>query len=90
VIFNSELLTRVWGPQYRDDVQYLRVWVSRLRSKLEPRGGPRLIKTLHGIGYQLDIGSGAAEGDTGQPEDAEEGAQPAPSANPDAELAASC
>ncbi|TAK72486.1 MAG: response regulator, partial [Dehalococcoidia bacterium] len=35
VLLNSELLTKVWGPEYRDDLQYLRVWVSRLRRKLE-------------------------------------------------------
>ena len=31
----EELLTQVWGPEYRDDVQILRTWISRLRSKLE-------------------------------------------------------
>ena len=36
VMLNAELLSKVWGPEYRDDLQYLRVWVSRLRSKLEP------------------------------------------------------
>jgi DNA-binding response OmpR family regulator len=28
VLINAELLSKVWGPEYRDDVQYLRVWVS--------------------------------------------------------------
>ncbi len=55
VILNAELLSKVWGPEYRDDLQYLRVWVSRLRHKLEPEpGNPRIIKTLQGIGYMLD------------------------------------
>ena len=31
----SELLARVWGPEYRDDVQILRTWISRLRYKIE-------------------------------------------------------
>src|SRR5690606_27007453 len=36
VMMNDEILTKVWGPEYRDDVQYLRVWVARLRRKIEP------------------------------------------------------
>jgi two-component system KDP operon response regulator KdpE len=55
VMLNTELLSKVWGPEYRDDLQYLRVWVSRLRSKLEPdAANPTIIKTLQGIGYLLD------------------------------------
>ena len=55
VMLNTELLSKVWGPEYRDDLQYLRVWVSRLRSKLEADpSSPAIIKTLQGIGYLLD------------------------------------
>ena len=56
VVIHSELLTKVWGPEYRDDLQYLRVWVSRVRRKLgaEP-GEPGRIRTLPGIGYMLDV-----------------------------------
>jgi DNA-binding response OmpR family regulator len=55
VMLNAELLSKVWGPEYRDDVQYLRVWVSRLRRKLEPNPNePVIIKTMQGIGYMLD------------------------------------
>ncbi|HMS57790.1 MAG TPA: response regulator [Tepidiformaceae bacterium] len=55
VILNAELLSKVWGPEYRDDLQYLRVWVSRLRHKLEPEpGNPQIIKTLQGIGDMFD------------------------------------
>ncbi len=56
-----ELLTKVWGPEYRDDLQYLRVWVSRVRRKLgaEP-GEPGRIKTFQGIGYLLDVEPPAA------------------------------
>lgn len=35
VMLHEDLLSRTWGPEYRDDVQYLRVWISRLRQKLE-------------------------------------------------------
>jgi two-component system, OmpR family, KDP operon response regulator KdpE len=55
VMMNAELLSKVWGPEYRDDVQYLRVWVSRLRHKLELEpADPTIIKTRQGIGYLLD------------------------------------
>ena len=56
VMLNTELLSKVWGPEYIDDLQYLRVWISRLRSKLETdHTQPSVIKTLQGIGYLLDI-----------------------------------
>ena len=56
VILHMELLTKVWGPEYRDDVPYLRVWISRVRRKLGSRpGGPSRIKTYLGIGYRLDL-----------------------------------
>jgi two-component system KDP operon response regulator KdpE len=56
VMLNTELLSKVWGPEYIDDLQYLRVWISRLRSKLETdHTQPSVIKTLQGIGYLLDV-----------------------------------
>jgi len=61
VMMNAELLSKVWGPEYRDDVQYLRVWVSRLRHKLEPEpADPTIIRTRQGIGYLLDGEAAAA------------------------------
>ncbi|HEY4685289.1 MAG TPA: response regulator transcription factor [Dehalococcoidia bacterium] len=61
VMLNTELLSKVWGPEYRDDLQYLRVWVSRLRSKLETDpSSPAIIKTLQGIGYLLNAQEDAA------------------------------
>ena len=57
VVLHTELLTKVWGPEYRDDLQYLRVWVSRVRRKLGAKPGePGRIKTFQGIGYLLDTG----------------------------------
>jgi len=51
----GELLTRVWGPEYRDDVQILRTWVSRLRHKIEgARHTPTLIHTVPKTGYMID------------------------------------
>jgi two-component system KDP operon response regulator KdpE len=55
VMMHSELLSRIWGPEFRDESHYLRTWVSRLRSKLEPDGSDlSLIKTFPGIGYRLE------------------------------------
>jgi two-component system KDP operon response regulator KdpE len=56
VVLHSELLTKVWGPEYRDDLQYLRVWVSRVRRKLGAAPGePGPITTYQGIGYVLNV-----------------------------------
>lgn len=51
----EELLTNVWGPEYRNDVQILRTWISRLRNKLEtdPRK-PGIIRTIPKTGYIID------------------------------------
>jgi DNA-binding response OmpR family regulator len=55
VMLHEDLLTRTWGPEYRDDLQYLRVWISRLRQKLETNPAePRYIRTVQGIGYILE------------------------------------
>jgi two-component system KDP operon response regulator KdpE len=54
VMLSTELLAKVWGPEYRGDLQYLRVWVSRLRRKLEPNtSNPQIIRTFQGIGYMF-------------------------------------
>ena len=52
----DDLLIRIWGAEYRDDVQLLRTWVSRLRCKLETNPGePSLIRTLPKAGYIVDL-----------------------------------
>ncbi len=62
VVLHTELLTKVWGPEYRDDLQYLRVWVSRVRRKLGAQPGEAgRIKTFQGIGYLLDVDEVAAQ-----------------------------
>lgn len=54
VLTHEQILTRVWGPEYRDDLEYLRVWVSRLRHKLEDDpNNPELIQTLPRVGYTM-------------------------------------
>jgi two-component system KDP operon response regulator KdpE len=55
LILYSDLLTRVWGPEYRDDVQILRTWISRLRNKLEiDPTQPAFIRTIPKTGYTID------------------------------------
>src|SRR4030043_1827125 len=47
----EELLVRGWGAEYRDDVQFLRTWISRLRSKIEKKpDDPHIILTVTKIG----------------------------------------
>lgn len=51
----EELLGRVWGPEYRNDVQLLRTWISRLRNKVEnDPDKPALIQTIAKTGYIID------------------------------------
>lgn len=61
VMLHSELLSRIWGPEFRDETYYLRTWVSRLRAKLEEdRDNPTLIRTFPGMGYRLEPPDGAS------------------------------
>ena len=57
VLGNRELLTKMWSLEDVADAQYLRVWVSRLRSKLGDEKPFRLIKTVTAVGYMLRSGS---------------------------------
>ena len=51
---HDTLLTRVWGPEYRYETQYLKVYVGRLRDKVEPfPEEPTLIQTVRGVGYRF-------------------------------------
>jgi two-component system KDP operon response regulator KdpE len=52
VRLHGELLTAVWGPEYRDDVTILRATIYRLRQKIEPDpASPSFIQTEPGVGY---------------------------------------
>jgi two-component system KDP operon response regulator KdpE len=54
VLLHEELLTAVWGFEYRNDLDYLRAYVRYLRRKLEPEpDNPQLIITYPGVGYML-------------------------------------
>jgi len=54
VLTPRALLQRVWGPEYLDEVEYVRVYVGRLRRKLEtPGAAQELIETVRGVGYRF-------------------------------------
>ena len=55
VMMHGELLSRIWGPEYRNETHYLRTWVSRIRAKLEPDPtSMELITTYPGMGYRFE------------------------------------
>jgi DNA-binding response OmpR family regulator len=53
VMPHQALLDRVWGADYLASTEYLKVFISRLRAKLERPGGPRYIETERGLGYRF-------------------------------------
>jgi len=54
VITHSQLLKEVWGPAHVNEVQYLRVYMTQLRHKLEiDPARPRFLMNEPGIGYRL-------------------------------------
>ena len=51
---HDDLLSRVWGPSHRGRLNYLRVYVARLRRKIEiDPARPRIIFSVPGVGYKL-------------------------------------
>ncbi|MGC9333296.1 MAG: response regulator transcription factor [Anaerolineae bacterium] len=54
VVLHRELLRAVWGPEYGEETEYLRVYMRYLRQKLEPEpSNPRYLLTQPGAGYML-------------------------------------
>jgi two-component system KDP operon response regulator KdpE len=54
VVTHAELLHEVWGPGYRDETNYLRVFMTHIRQRLEPEPSrPRYFVTEPGIGYRF-------------------------------------
>ena len=49
LLTHPAILREVWGPAYREESNYLHVYVSQLRRKL----GPDYLKTEPGAGYRL-------------------------------------
>ena len=55
VLIFEQILTNVWGSEYRGSLDYVHVYISHLRRKLgESTKSPRYILTLHGIGYVFE------------------------------------
>jgi two-component system KDP operon response regulator KdpE len=57
VLQHGTLLAKVWGREYVDEVDYLRVYIRRLRDKLgDDADEPRYIRTERGLGYRFIAG----------------------------------
>src|SRR5246500_93422 len=58
VLTHRQILREIWGPKSEEHRQYLRVYVTHLRQKIErDPTAPELVKTEPGIGYRLELGS---------------------------------
>ena len=54
VITHEQLLTKVWGYEYRDEPHYVRLYINYLRKKLEEDpANPKYILTERGVGYRF-------------------------------------
>ena len=54
VMEHGTLLAKVWGREYVDEVDYVRVYIRRLRDKLgDDADAPRYIRTERGLGYRF-------------------------------------
>jgi two-component system KDP operon response regulator KdpE len=54
IVPQETLLAKVWGPEYVDDNQLLRLYITYLRKKIEPDpANPRYIFTERGVGYRF-------------------------------------
>jgi DNA-binding response OmpR family regulator len=54
VVPHETLLAKVWGYEYREEIQYLRLYITYLRQKIEPDPAhPRYILTERGVGYRF-------------------------------------
>src|SRR5262249_36330803 len=57
VLAHRYILREIWGPKFEEHRQYLRVYVTHLRQKIElDSTKPRLIRTESGVGYRFNPG----------------------------------
>jgi two-component system KDP operon response regulator KdpE len=62
VVTHRQLLREVWGPNFVEEIQYLRVYMKQLREKIEQNPSrPRRIVTALGVGYRLVSSSSIAD-----------------------------
>ena len=68
MLFRSRaLLQGVWGPDYGDETEYLRVFINQLRKKIEPDPRrPRFIRTEPWVGYRFEATQEDAPGENGE------------------------
>jgi two-component system, OmpR family, KDP operon response regulator KdpE len=58
VLTHRQILREIWGPKSEEHRQYLRVYVTHLRQKIErDPAAPELVKTEPGIGYRFELAS---------------------------------
>lgn len=56
----SQLLEKVWGWEYTDDIDYVRIYISHLRQRIEKDPSqPQYILTEYGVGYRFDSRGGS-------------------------------
>jgi DNA-binding response OmpR family regulator len=58
---HQTLLERVWGEEYGATPEYLKVFISRLRAKIEPAGSMRYIENERGLGYRFVLPPGSVD-----------------------------
>ena len=66
MLTHKQILKEVWGPAHSENVQYLRVYISQLREKIEAGGDENYLATEPGIGYRMEI-KNAEEADAASP-----------------------
>ena len=75
VVTHQHLLKEVWGSIHVHDTHYLRIFVRKLRQKIEPHpDSPKILVTELGVGYRLaqsgsEAENGAAAGRRGRGQD---------------------
>jgi DNA-binding response OmpR family regulator len=54
ILTHEYLLSKIWGLEFRNEKEYLRVYINRLRKKIDPSGSDTMyIVTIPGFGYQF-------------------------------------
>lgn len=57
-VSKSDILSEVWDPHYRGDVNVVEVYAGYLRKRIDTPFGRKAIETVRGVGYRLDIDGG--------------------------------
>ncbi|MGA7971809.1 MAG: response regulator transcription factor [Pseudolabrys sp.] len=77
VVTHQHLLKEVWGSVHMHDTHYLRIFVRKLRQKIEPNpDSPRILMTELGVGYRLAHGDGENDGSSTASSEAAPAGQP--------------